>query len=312
MAEAFNASDKALCCDLPEWAALKEHAKDVDKTHLKDLLQDAARVEALTAEHNGMYLDYSRQRVTSETMSKLFALAEATGLRGKIDAMFSGAHLNSTEDRAVLHVASRAPRSSQIVVDGKDVVPDVHAVLDKIAAFSEKVRNGEWLGATGKPLTDVVAIGIGGSFLGPLFVHTALRTSPAAAATARGQLRFLANVDPVDVARALNNLNQETTLVVVVSKTFTTAETMLNARTVRSWIVSALGKEAVAKHMVAVSTNLKARLALSACAAAHTLSARLRLRHRPRECVRLLGLDRRALQRVQRGGRAAAGPALRL
>jgi len=146
MAEAFNASDKALCCDLPEWAALKEHAKDVDKTHLKDLLQDAARVEALTAEHNGMYLDYSRQRVTSETMSKLFALAEATGLRGKIDAMFSGAHLNSTEDRAVLHVASRAPRSSQIVVDGKDVVPDVHAVLDKIADNASRMSGGADLG----------------------------------------------------------------------------------------------------------------------------------------------------------------------
>ena len=259
MAQEFNSSHAALCSELPEWKALQEHVDVVTKTHLKDLLQDAARVEALTAEHNGVYLDYSRQRVTTETMRKLYALAEATGLRGKIDAMFSGQHLNSTEDRAVLHVASRAPRTSSILVDGKDVVPDVHAVLDKIASFSEKVRSGEWLGATGKPLTDVVAIGIGGSFLGPLFVHTALRTNPAAAASARGQLRFLANVDPVDVARALNGLNQETTLVVIVSKTFTTAETMLNARTVRAWIVSALGKEAVAKHMVAVSTNLKVR-----------------------------------------------------
>ena len=140
-AEAFNATKSTLCCDLPEWAALKAHVADVNKTHLKDLLQDSARVEALTAEHNGVYLDYSRQRVTTETMGKLFDLARATGLRGKIDAMFSGEHLNRTEDRAVLHVASRAPRTSQIMVDGKDVVPDVHAVLDKIAAFSEKVTS---------------------------------------------------------------------------------------------------------------------------------------------------------------------------
>jgi glucose-6-phosphate isomerase len=223
----------------------------------QDLVLDAERCEALTAEHNGVYLDYSRQRVTMETMGLLYDVAEAAHLRAKIDSMFAGDHINSTEDRAVLHVASRAPRHAKIMVDGKDVVPDVHAVLDKIKEFSRKVREGEWVGATGKPLTDVVAVGIGGSFLGPLFVHTALRTNKEAAAQARGNLRFLANVDPVDVARALNGLDQETTLVVIVSKTFTTAETMLNARTVRSWIMSALGKEAVAKHMVAVSTNLK-------------------------------------------------------
>jgi glucose-6-phosphate isomerase len=223
----------------------------------QELVLDAERSEALTAEHNGVYLDYSRQRVTTETMDLLYDLADTANLRGKIDAMFGGEHINATEDRAALHVASRAPRSATIVVDGKDVVPDVHAVLDKIQEFTRKVRSGEWVGATGKPLTDVVAVGIGGSFLGPLFVHTAMRTNQEAAHTARGQLRFLANVDPVDVARALNGLDQETTLVVIVSKTFTTAETMLNARTVRSWIVSALGKDAVAKHMVAVSTNLK-------------------------------------------------------
>ena len=231
--------------------------QDSPQNHPQDLVLDAERCETLTAEHNGVFLDYSRQRVTQDTMGLLFDLAEAANLRNKIDSMFAGEHINSTEDRAVLHVASRAPRHAQIVVDGKDVVPDVHAVLDKIKEFSRKVRSGEWVGATGKPLTDVVAVGIGGSFLGPLFVHTALRTNKEAAAQARGQLRFLANVDPVDVARALNGLDQETTLVVIVSKTFTTAETMLNARTVRSWIMSALGKEAVAKHMVAVSTNLK-------------------------------------------------------
>jgi glucose-6-phosphate isomerase len=223
----------------------------------QDLIQDSDRVAALTAEHNGVYLDYSRQRVTGETMQLLYNLAEASNLRGKIDAMFSGKHVNNTEDRAVLHVASRAPREATIMVDGVNVVPDVHAVLDKIKAFTEKVRSGEWRGATGKPLTDVVAVGIGGSFLGPLFVCTALRTNPEAMHASRGALRFLANVDPVDVARALNGLSQETTLVVIVSKTFTTAETMLNARTVRTWITSALGVDAVAKHMVAVSTNLK-------------------------------------------------------
>ena len=223
----------------------------------QDLLQDSARVDALAAEHNGVYLDFARQRVTTDTMAKLYALADAAGLRAKIDGMFAGEHMNATEDRAVLHTALRAPKSSSVVVDGRDVVPDVHAVLDKIKEFSTAVRSGEWVGATGKPLTDVVAVGIGGSFLGPLFVHTALRTNQEAAALARGQLRFLANVDPVDVARALNGLSPETTLVVIVSKTFTTAETMLNARTVRSWIVASLGKEAVARHMVAVSTNLK-------------------------------------------------------
>jgi hypothetical protein len=145
---------------------------------------DAERCEALTAEHNGVYLDYSRQRVTMETMGLLYDVAEAAHLRAKIDSMFAGDHINSTEDRAVLHVASRAPRHAKIMVDGKDVVPDVHAVLDKIKEFSRKVREGEWVGATGKPLTDVVAVGIGGSFLGPLFVHTALRTNKEAAAQA--------------------------------------------------------------------------------------------------------------------------------
>ena len=210
-------------------------------SHLKDLL-----------------LDLSRQRQTPRTQELLLKLAEKANLKSKIHAMFAGEHINSTEDRAVLHVATRAPRGAKIVADGKDVVPDVWEVLDKIKAFSEKVRSGEWKGATGKPLTSVVAIGIGGSFLGPLFVHTALRTDQEAAELASGrQLRFLANVDPIDVARALNGLSPETTLVVVVSKTFTTVETMLNARTVRTWLTAELGPEAVAKHMVAVSTNLK-------------------------------------------------------
>ncbi|KIZ05601.1 glucose-6-phosphate isomerase, partial [Monoraphidium neglectum] len=185
-------------------------------------------------------------------------LAEAANLRDKIKAMYSGDHINSTEDRAVLHVATRARRDQVIKCDGKDVVPDVWEVLDKIKTFSEKVRNGEWLGVTGKPITKVVAVGIGGSFLGPLFVHTALRTEPRAMSFSKGRsLRFLANVDPIDVARALQGLDPEETMVVIISKTFTTAETMLNARTCRAWLTAQLGKEAVAKHMVAVSTNLK-------------------------------------------------------
>eukprot|EP00894_Picocystis_sp_ML_P000477 jgi/Pico_ML_1/50994/g2102.t1 len=240
------------------WKELQEHVKDVKKLHLRDLIHDEKRVEGMIKEHDGMYVDFSRQCATEETMKLLLDLAETSHLKPKIQAMFEGQHINATEDRAVLHTALRAPRNKSIVVDGRNVTPDVHLVLDQIKDFSEKVRNGEWLGATGKPLKDVVAVGIGGSFLGPLFVHTALRTNPEAALGAQGrQLRFLANVDPVDVARALNGLDPETTMVVVVSKTFTTAETMLNARTVRTWITTELGKDAVAKHMVAVSTNLK-------------------------------------------------------
>ena len=227
-------------------------------SHLKDLLLDEPRCDALFHEHDGVLLDLSRQRQIPRTQELLLKLAEKANLKSKIHAMFAGEHINSTEDRAVLHVATRAPRGAKLVADGKDVVPDVWEVLDKIKAFSEKVRSGEWKGATGKPLTSVVAVGIGGSFLGPLFVHTALRTDQEAAELAQGrQLRFLANVDPIDVARALNGLSPETTLVVVVSKTFTTVETMLNARTVRTWLTAELGEGAVAKHMVAVSTNLK-------------------------------------------------------
>ena len=214
--------------------------------------------DARSIESDGVYCDFARQRVTHDTMTKLYDLARAAGVKEKINAMFNGEAINSTENRAVLHVATRAPKDKVINVDGKNVVPDVHDVLDKIKDFSERVRNGEWVGETGKPLKDVVAIGIGGSFLGPLFVHTSLRTNPEAADEARGrQLRFLANVDPVDVARSLNGLDPETTLVIVVSKTFTTAETMLNARTVRAWIRASLGEAAVSKHMVAISTNLK-------------------------------------------------------
>ncbi|KAJ9166100.1 hypothetical protein P3X46_020894 [Hevea brasiliensis] len=209
------------------------------------------------SEFDGIVLDYSRQQATVDTVDKLYNLAEAVHLKEKIHCMFNGERINSTENRSVLHVALRAARNAVINSDGKNVVPDVWNVLDKIKEFSEKVRNGSWVGATGKPLTNVIAIGIGGSFLGPLFVHNALQTDSEASKYAEGrQLRFLANVDPIDVARNTAGLSPETTLVVVVSKTFTTAETMLNACTLRAWISKELGPSAVAKHMVAVSTNL--------------------------------------------------------
>ncbi|KAL4584341.1 hypothetical protein LXL04_008940 [Taraxacum kok-saghyz] len=247
-----------LISDTAPWKDLKAHVTDIGKTHLRDLMTDTDRCKSMILEFDEIFLDYSRQCATLDTMSKLFKLAEAAHLKEKIASMFNGEHINSTENRSVLHVALRASKDTTINSDGKNVVPDVWQVLDKIKEFSDKVRNGSWVGATGKSLTNVIAIGIGGSFLGPLFVHTALQTDPEASKTAGGrQLRFLANVDPVDVARNTTGLDPETTLVVVVSKTFTTAETMLNARTLREWISSALGPQAVSKHMVAVSTNLK-------------------------------------------------------
>jgi glucose-6-phosphate isomerase len=250
-------ASSTLISDTQPWKDLKAHVEDIKKSHLRDLLSNEERSRSMLVEFDGILLDYSRQQATLETREKLFQLAEVASLKQKINQMYNGEHINSTENRAVLHVALRAPRDAVIQSDGKNVVSDVWNVLDKIKEFSERVRSGSWVGATGKELKDVVAIGIGGSFLGPLFVHTALQTDPEAIESAKGrQLRFLANVDPIDVAKTIRGLNPETTLVVVVSKTFTTAETMLNARTLREWIVSALGPAAVAKHMVAVSTNL--------------------------------------------------------
>ncbi|XVF73719.1 hypothetical protein PTKIN_Ptkin13bG0005500 [Pterospermum kingtungense] len=228
-----------LICDTEPWKDLKAHVEDIKKTHLRDLTNDKERCQSMVVEF--MECFWTTQDNALDTMDKLFKLAE----------------INSTENRSVLHVALRAPRDAVIYSDGKNLVPDVWNVLDKIKDFSEKVRSGSWVGATGRPLKDVIAIGIGGSFLGPLFVHTALQTDPEAVEFAKGrQLCFLANVDPIDAARNIAGLNPETTLVVVVSKTFTTAETMLNARTLGEWISSALGPSAVAKHMVAVSTDL--------------------------------------------------------
>ncbi|XP_020092208.1 glucose-6-phosphate isomerase, cytosolic [Ananas comosus] len=250
-------ASNSLICDTEQWNDLKGHVSEIQKTHLRDLMNDVDRCQSMMVEYDGIILDYSRQRVQQDTIAKLFELAKAAHLREKIDRMYNGERINSTENRSVLHIALRAPRDKVICSDGKNVVPDVWNVLDKIKEFSERVRSGSWVGATGKALKDVVAIGIGGSFLGPLFVQTALQTDPEAAECAKGrQLRFLANVDPIDVARNIKGLDPETTLVVVVSKTFTTAETMLNARTLRQWITASLGPQAVAKHMVAVSTNL--------------------------------------------------------
>lgn len=250
-------ASSTLICEAQPWKDLKAHLEDIKKTHLHELMNDTDRCKSMMVDFDGLFLDYSRQCATVETMDKLFKLAEAARLKQKITSMFNGERINSTENRSVLHVALRASRDAVIKSDGKNVVPEVWQVLDKIREFSEKVRSGSWVGATGKALKDVIAIGIGGSFLGPLFVHTALQTDPEAIEYAAGrQLRFLANVDPIDVARNITGLNPETTLVVVVSKTFTTAETMLNARTLREWISFALGAQAVAKHMVAVSTNL--------------------------------------------------------
>ena len=241
------------------WKALKAHRKEIAATHLRDLLNDAKRSKAMIAEHNGVVLDYSRQNATAATTKLLLELAKETGLKKHISAMVKGQHINVTEDRAVLHTALRSPAAVKIKVDGQDVSGDVHGVLKQIKQFSQKVRSGAWQGATGKALTDVVAIGIGGSYLGPEFVYEALRCEKKAAKAAAGRrCRFLANVDPIDVSRAFAGLDPETTLVVVISKTFTTAETMMNARTARDWITKALGADAVAKHFVAVSTNLSA------------------------------------------------------
>eukprot|EP00971_Amphidinium_carterae_P259679 5152556-Amphidinium_carterae.1 len=235
------------------------HAQLMKATHLKQLLSNDARNEAMMVEGCGVILDYCRQKVTSETMEILTTLASAAGLDDKKAAMFKGDRINATEGRSVLHVALRMPKSKSLEVDGKNVVQEVWSVLDAMKAFSDKVRAGEWIGHTGKALTDVVCIGIGGSYLGVECVFEALKTDPQAAEKAKGRnLRFLANVDPIDVRRALSGLSAETTLVVVISKTFTTAETMLNARTVKEWLIKELGSEAcVAKHVVACSTAME-------------------------------------------------------
>jgi glucose-6-phosphate isomerase len=237
----------------PSWKALQAHQKTIRSLHLRTLFAgDVTRGERLTAEAAGIYLDYSKNRVTDETLTLLSRLAEESGLRERIDAMFRGDKINLTEDRAVLHVALRAPRGTSIVVGGKNVVPEVHAILDAMADFSDRVRSGAWQGHTGKRIRNVVNIGIGGSDLGPVMAYEALRHYSDRAMA----FRFVSNVDGTDLAEATRDLDPTETLFVVSSKTFTTLETMTNADSARQWLLAGLGGDvkAVAKHFVAVST----------------------------------------------------------
>ncbi|MED7924840.1 glucose-6-phosphate isomerase [Nonomuraea sp. LP-02] len=235
-----------------EWAALGKHQEELAGRHLRELFaEDPGRAERMTVTAGDLYLDYAKHRATGRTVELLAALAERAGLRDRIEAMFGGEHINVSEDRAVLHVALRMPREAELVVDGQDVPADVHAVLDRMSAFAGRVRDKEWKGATGKPIETVVNIGIGGSDLGPAMAYEALRDYADAGVAAR----FVSNIDPADIVGNLRDLDPETTLFVVSSKTFTTLETLTNARVARSWLVGALGDDAVAKHFVAVSTN---------------------------------------------------------
>jgi glucose-6-phosphate isomerase len=239
--------------DVPSWHALQAHYDKVKEVQLRRLFaDDPGRGERLIAEGAGLYLDYSKNRITDETIRLLLQLAKERGVAERRDAMFRGEKINITENRAVLHVALRAPKGTQIKVDGVDVVPEVHAVLDKMAAFSNRVRSGEWKGHTGKSIKNVINVGIGGSYLGPEMAYDALRTFTDRAM----KFRFVANVDGAAFTEATHDLDPAETLFVLSSKTFTTLETMTNAATARRWVVDALKSDAaVAKHFVAVSTN---------------------------------------------------------
>jgi len=236
-----------------EWQALTQHYEKIKDVHLRQLFaSDAKRGERFAVEDVGLYLDFSKNRINDETVQLLLALAEACELRQRIDAMFRGDKINLTENRAVLHVALRAPRDQSIIVDGEDVVPKVHEVLDRMVAFADRVRSGAWKGHSGKPVRNVVNIGIGGSDLGPVMAYEALRHYSRRDLT----FRFVSNVDGTDFAEATHDLAADQTLFIVSSKTFTTLETMTNARTAREWALKSLGDEkAIAKHFVAVSTN---------------------------------------------------------
>src|SRR5277367_1591082 len=237
------------------WKALQVHFQQIGSRHLRDFFaEDPARGERFTAETDGIFLDFSKNRINDETLKLLLQLAEESGLVERREAMFRGDKINISENRAVLHVALRAPKGESIVVDGEDVVPNVHAVLDKMSAFSNRVRSGEWTGHTGKRIRNVVNVGIGGSDLGPVMAYEALRHYSDRNLT----VRFVSNVDGTDFAEATRDLDPAETLFIISSKTFTTLETMTNAHTARDWCLKALGDEsAVAKHFVAVSTNAK-------------------------------------------------------
>src|SRR5271157_5942510 len=238
----------------PAWKALAAHYKQISEIHLRKLFgDDPNRGERFTAEAVGIFLDYSKNRITEETLKLLLQLAEESGLRERIDAMFHGEKINVSENRAVLHVALRAPKDEVITTDGKDVVPAVHDVLDKMSAFSDRVRSGEWKGHTGKRIRNVINVGIGGSDLGPVMAYEALRHYSQRDMT----FRFVSNVDGTDFAEAVLDLDPAETLFIISSKTFTTLETMTNAHTAREWALKGLGgdESAIAKHFVAVSTN---------------------------------------------------------
>ncbi|HVV98891.1 MAG TPA: glucose-6-phosphate isomerase [Planctomycetaceae bacterium] len=243
---------------LPEraaWNTLQSHYETVRNLHLRQLFaEDPKRAEKFSTEQLGIFLDYSKNRVTAETMPLLLKLADEAGLRGRIDAMFRGDKINVTENRAVLHVALRAPRGASIVVDGQNVVPEVHAVLDRMAKFADSIRKGSWLGYTGKKIRNIVNIGIGGSDLGPVMAYEALRHYSQRDLT----VRFVSNIDGTDIAEATHDLDPAETLFIISSKTFTTLETLTNARTARDWCLRTLKDDkAVARHFVAVSTNAK-------------------------------------------------------
>jgi glucose-6-phosphate isomerase len=239
--------------DLAAWKALQAHAPSVKATHLRQLFaEDPRRGDRLNVASVGIYFDYSKNRITDETLRLLMNLAEESDLRGKIDAMFSGEKINVTENRAVLHTALRAPKGRQIYVDGENVVPEVHAVLHKMCLFAERVRSGEWKGHSGKPIKNIVNIGIGGSDLGPVMAYEALRDFSERTLS----FRFVSNVDGTDFAEATKDISPDETLFIISSKTFTTLETMTNAHSARDWALASLKDEAaVARHFVAVSTN---------------------------------------------------------
>ena len=238
----------------PAWQALRKHHAAIADTHLREFFaEDPARGRELTLTVGDLYIDYSKHRVTRETLALLVDLARAAGLEQRRDAMFAGEHINTSEDRAVLHTALRLPRDAELEVDGQNAVADVHAVLDAMGDFTDRLRSGAWTGATGKRIECVVNIGIGGSDLGPAMAYQALRHYADAGISAR----FVSNVDPADMVAKLDGLDPATTLFIVASKTFTTLETLTNATAGRRWLVDSLGEDAVAKHFVAVSTNKK-------------------------------------------------------
>ncbi len=275
----MNPSAPPPLVSLPAWLALQAHAASVSQRHLRELFaSDSQRGERLALQAAGIYLDYSKNRITDETLRLLLALAEQAGLRERIDAMFAGERINVSENRAVLHVALRAPRGASIAVDGHNVVPDVHEVLDRMAAFAQRVRSGDWKGHTGKRIRNVINIGIGGSDLGPVMAYEALRHYSARDMN----FRFVSNVDGTDFVEAVHGLDAAETLFIVSSKTFTTLETMTNAHSAREWALAGLRRRGEG-HRQALRRGIDER------------RRRGQVRHRHRQHVRLLGLGGRAL-----------------